>query len=104
MNEYIETQPNSEKRLIEFAAIQKVAKTKGALYPLTKKWFLAIEYISSVTGADYKTVISTLKGSIYQNLKIILIAIHGVINGVILYEKTASISNLTMPELKSCCP
>ena len=25
------------------------------------------EYISSVTGADYKTVISTLKGSIYQN-------------------------------------
>lgn len=26
-----------------------------------------IEYISSVTGADYKTVISGLKGSIYQN-------------------------------------
>ncbi len=26
-----------------------------------------IEYISSVTGADYKTVICTLKGSIYQN-------------------------------------
>ena len=26
-----------------------------------------IEYISSVTGADYKTVISTLKGSIFQN-------------------------------------
>ncbi len=26
-----------------------------------------IEYISSVTGADYKTVISTLKGTIYQN-------------------------------------
>lgn len=26
-----------------------------------------VEYISSVTGADYKTVISTLKGSIYQN-------------------------------------
>ena len=41
MKEYIETQPNSEKRLIEFAAIQKVAKAKGALYPLTKKWFLA---------------------------------------------------------------
>lgn len=40
MKEYIETQPNSEKRLIEFAAIQKVAKAKGALYPLTKKWFL----------------------------------------------------------------
>ena len=26
-----------------------------------------IEYISSITGFDYKTVISTLKGSIYQN-------------------------------------
>lgn len=26
-----------------------------------------IEYISSITGADYKTVICTLKGSIYQN-------------------------------------
>ena len=26
-----------------------------------------IEYISSVTGADYKTVICTLKGAIYQN-------------------------------------
>ena len=26
-----------------------------------------IEYISSITGSDYKTVISTLKGSIYQN-------------------------------------
>ncbi len=26
-----------------------------------------IEYISSITGANYKTVISTLKGSIYQN-------------------------------------
>lgn len=41
MEAYIETQPNSEKRLIEFAAIQKVATAKGALYPLTKKWFLA---------------------------------------------------------------
>ena len=26
-----------------------------------------IEYISSITGADYKTVICALKGSIYQN-------------------------------------
>ena len=26
-----------------------------------------IEYISAITGEDYKTVISTLKGSIYQN-------------------------------------
>ena len=41
MKEYIETQPNSKKRLIEFAAIQKVAAAKGAKYPLTKKRFLA---------------------------------------------------------------
>lgn len=41
MKEYIETQLNSKERLIEFAAIQKVAATKGAKYPLTKKWFLA---------------------------------------------------------------
>ena len=41
MEAYIETQPNSKERLIEFAAIQKVAEAKGALYPLTKKWFLA---------------------------------------------------------------
>lgn len=41
MKEYIETQHNSKERLIEFAAIQKVAAAKGAKYPLTKKWFLA---------------------------------------------------------------
>lgn len=41
MEAYIKTQPNSKERLIEFAAIQKVAATKGAKYPLTKKWFLA---------------------------------------------------------------
>lgn len=41
MEAYIKTQPNSEKRLKEFEAIQKVAATKGAKYPLTKKWFLA---------------------------------------------------------------
>lgn len=41
MKEYIEMQPNSKERLIEFAAIQKVAAAKGAKYPLTKKWFLA---------------------------------------------------------------
>lgn len=41
MKKYIEMQPNSEKRLKEFEAIQEVAKTKGAKYPLTKKWFLA---------------------------------------------------------------
>ena len=41
MAEYIRLQANSEEKLIEFEAIQKVAKAKGAKYPLTKKWFLA---------------------------------------------------------------
>lgn len=34
---------------------------------LTTLGCVDIEYISSITGADYKTVICTLKGSIYQN-------------------------------------
>ena len=34
---------------------------------LTTLGKVAIEFISSITGADYKTVIGTLKGSIYQN-------------------------------------
>ena len=45
MEDYIRTQFADEKtldtKLIEFAAIQKVAEVKGAKYPLTKKWFLA---------------------------------------------------------------
>ena len=47
MEEYISLQDNSETKLIEFSAIQKVAEAKGAKYPLTKKWFLA-------TYAEYK--------------------------------------------------
>lgn len=39
MADYIKTQPNSKDRLIEFAAVQTVAETKNAKYPLTKKWF-----------------------------------------------------------------
>ena len=34
---------------------------------LTTLGCVDIEYIASVTGADYKTVINTLKGSIFQN-------------------------------------
>ena len=45
MEEYIRTQFSDEAtlnaKLLEFSAIQKVAETKGAKYPLTKKWFLA---------------------------------------------------------------
>ena len=41
MAEYISLQANSDAKMIEFNAIQKVAEAKGAKYPLTKKWFLA---------------------------------------------------------------
>lgn len=40
MMDYIKTQPDSAKMLIKFAAVQRIAKAKGSLYPLTKKWFL----------------------------------------------------------------
>lgn len=39
----------------------------GLILSLTALGKVDIQYISSVTGADYKTVICTLKGSIYQN-------------------------------------
>ncbi len=39
----------------------------GLIYSLSNLGLVDIEYISSITGADYKTVICTLKGSIYQN-------------------------------------
>ena len=41
MEEYIRLQDNSKARLVEFQAIMTVAASKGAKYPLTKKWFLA---------------------------------------------------------------
>lgn len=39
----------------------------GLILSLSNLGKVDIEYISSVTGEDYKTVICTLKGSIYQN-------------------------------------
>ena len=39
----------------------------GLIMSLTTLGRVDIEYISSVTGQDYKTVITALKGSIYQN-------------------------------------
>ncbi len=39
----------------------------GLVLSLTTLGRVDIEYISSITGEDYKTVICTLKGSIYQN-------------------------------------
>ena len=45
MEDYIRTQFHDETaltaKLIELKAIKSVAKAKGAMYPLTKKWFLA---------------------------------------------------------------
>lgn len=40
MKAYIESQPNSEKQLKVFEAVQRIAELKGSKYPLTKKWFL----------------------------------------------------------------
>ena len=39
------------------------------IYSLSNLGKVDIEYMSSITGEDYKTIISTLKGSIYQNPK-----------------------------------
>ena len=39
----------------------------GLIMSLSNLGHVDIEYISSITGEDYKTIISTLKGSIYQN-------------------------------------
>ena len=40
MKEYISTQANSEENLEALERVAKIAETKGAKYPLTKKWFL----------------------------------------------------------------
>jgi hypothetical protein len=40
MEAYIKTQTDSEMMLAKFEAVQRVAKAKGSLYPLTKQWFL----------------------------------------------------------------
>ena len=40
MEDYIKTQPDSEKVLLKFAAVKRIAKTKNSLYPYTKHWFL----------------------------------------------------------------
>ncbi len=42
----------------------------GDIYSLSNLGRVDIEYISSITGEDYKTIIGALKGSIYQNPEI----------------------------------
>lgn len=62
MEEYILTQPDSEKRLEEFEAIQLISEAKGAKYPLTKKWFLE-------TFKDYKENEVKTNEAILQKVK-----------------------------------
>lgn len=40
MEDYIKTQPDSDKMLMRLAAVKRIAKTKNSLYPYTKHWFL----------------------------------------------------------------
>lgn len=42
----------------------------GLIFSLSNLGRVDIEYISSITGEDYKTIIGALKGSIYQNPEI----------------------------------
>lgn len=51
----------------EFANVHTESITDGLVLSLTTLGRVDIEYISAITGADYKTVIMSLKGSIYQN-------------------------------------
>ena len=63
MEEYIKTQADSDKNLMRFAAVKRVAKAKGSLYPLTKKWFLKTfpTYAEKeVDGNEVKTLTSDL--------------------------------------------
>ena len=54
MREYIATQADAEKNLRILDRVIKIAKTKGAMYPLTKKWFLANfpEYKMEITAGE----------------------------------------------------
>ena len=52
MEKYIRTQPNAEKNLKTFEKVKEMAETKGAKYPLTKKWFLATFPSFKVNGTN----------------------------------------------------
>jgi len=54
MREYIATQANAEENLRALDRVIKIAETKGAKYPLTKKWFLATfpEYKMEITDKE----------------------------------------------------
>ena len=69
MEEYIGLQDNSESKLAEFDKIKKIAKAKGALYPLCKKWFLStypeykettISFAQDVDTNDFDAMIDSM--------------------------------------------
>lgn len=73
MADYIKTQPLSAERLIEFAAVQVIAETKNAKYPLTKKWFFETypEYKQSeVKVSETDTLIAELKKKVAEGIKV----------------------------------
>ena len=73
MEDYITLQPNSESALKKFEAVQRVAKAKGALYPLTKKWFLAAypEYkVNSISEKEATAAENASKTAVVAALKV----------------------------------
>ena len=40
MKDYISIQADARQKLLVFEAVKRIAKEKGAFYPLTKQWFL----------------------------------------------------------------
>ena len=63
MAEYIQTQPDADARMVEFEAVKKIAKAKGAKYPLTKKWFLLTYplYVENVVSDAEKALVEAEK-------------------------------------------
>ena len=71
MREYIATQANAEENLRTLDRVIKIAKSKGAMYPLTKQWFLATfpEYKEAVSAKE----IANKDADGDKNTKIILL-------------------------------
>lgn len=75
MMDYIKTQPDSDKMLIKFAAVQRIAKAKGSLYPLTKKWFLntfPAYKVNEVIEAEAKKLTAELAAAAEEEIAAIL--------------------------------
>ena len=58
---------NAFNRDVRTQGVHADSISDGLVYSLSNLGRVDIEYISSITGEDYKTVIGALKGSIYQN-------------------------------------